>query len=86
MGGCTVPKCTNHSRKGISVKRCPVTPQRRAIWIEYLRTNGYNKIEEEIPVNFHICAIHFNSYYNPNTPKSRNEDPVVPKSTWIKVK
>lgn len=86
MGGFSVPECNNSSEKGINVLQCPSKAERRSLWINYLRDNGYKKRAENIPKFFNICEIHFASFYDKNVPKPKKENPSVPKSTWIKVK
>jgi hypothetical protein len=77
MGACSIPECTNRSEKGFKVKQCPQAPKRRAKWIAYLQLCGYKK---EIPKIFHICEIHFNSFYAREA--CAKEDPSVSKDTW----
>lgn len=81
MGGCSVPECKNRSGKGIKIRQCPINQERRKKWISYLLENGFNW---EVPKNFFVCDVHFQSFYSSDGYKPEKEDPKVPKGTWYK--
>lgn len=82
MGACSVPNCANRSEKGVKVYQCPRNPERRKIWLKYLREQGFAKNDEIISNIFHICEIHFVSSYTSSAKKPKDENPGVPKGTW----